>query len=131
MASTDNESKIYWSEGFPCMGYLVPARDAPGVLPDVESSWDAAIVVAVIWKMPKYGEMLFFSQIGMPNKSRNANFWGEKQKRRKPNVEQSYLRKSKTCLSWIHIFERTSQKVKQKLYFDGTCQVEIKQTDET
>ena len=27
-------------------GYLVPGRDAPGVLPDVESSWDAVAVVA-------------------------------------------------------------------------------------
>ena len=27
---------------------MVPARDAPGVLPDVESSWDAAAAVAAI-----------------------------------------------------------------------------------
>ena len=36
------------SQGFPRTGYLVPARDAPGVLPDVESSWDAAVAVAAV-----------------------------------------------------------------------------------
>ena len=35
------------SEGFPRTGYLVPARDAPGVSPDGESSWDAAAAAAV------------------------------------------------------------------------------------
>ena len=42
-------------------GYLIPARDGPGALPDVDSSWDvAAAAVAVIWKMPKYEEMHTF-----------------------------------------------------------------------
>ena len=36
------------SEGFPRTGYLVPARDAPGVLPDGESCWDVAVVVAAV-----------------------------------------------------------------------------------
>ena len=28
-------------------GYLLPARDGPGALPDGQSCWDAAVVVAV------------------------------------------------------------------------------------
>ena len=34
-------------------GYLVPVRDGPGALTDVESCWDAvaaAVAVALIWK---------------------------------------------------------------------------------
>ena len=35
-------------------GYLLPARDGPGALPDGQSSWDAVVaVVAVSWKMYK------------------------------------------------------------------------------
>ena len=34
--------------GIPWTGYLVPARDGSGLLPDWESSWDAA--AAVTWK---------------------------------------------------------------------------------
>ena len=40
-------------------GYLIPARDGPGALPDLESSWDVA-AAAVSWKMPKYEEMHTF-----------------------------------------------------------------------
>ena len=29
-------------------GYLVPVRDGPGVLPDGESCWDVAVVVAAV-----------------------------------------------------------------------------------
>ena len=29
------------------MGYLIPARDCPGALPDMDSSWDVAAVAAV------------------------------------------------------------------------------------
>ena len=29
-------------------GYLLPARDGPGALPDVESCWDAAVAAAVV-----------------------------------------------------------------------------------
>ena len=29
-------------------GYLLPARDGPGALPDVESSWDAVVAVAAV-----------------------------------------------------------------------------------
>ena len=50
--------------------YLLPARDAPGALPDVESSWDAA---AVIWKMSKYEEMNTFSKMGMSEISGNIS----------------------------------------------------------
>ena len=33
-------------------GYLIPARDGPGALPDGQSCWDAAVVaVAVTWKL--------------------------------------------------------------------------------
>ena len=39
------------SEGFSRTGYLVPARGTPGVSPDGESCWDAAVAAAaVIWK---------------------------------------------------------------------------------
>ena len=82
------------SEGFPWTGYLVPAHGTPGVLPNGESSWDAAAVAvaaAVIWKMPKYEEMCTLSQMGMSKKSRML-ISGTK-KRRRPNVEQSYLEK--------------------------------------
>ena len=34
------------SEGFPRTGYLLPARGTPGVSPDGESSWDAAVAAA-------------------------------------------------------------------------------------
>ena len=29
-------------------GYLLPARDGPGALPDVESSWDAVAAAAAV-----------------------------------------------------------------------------------
>ena len=32
-------------------GYLLPARDGPGALPDGQSCWDAAAAVAVTWKL--------------------------------------------------------------------------------
>ena len=51
-------------------GYLIPARDGPGALPDVDSCWGAA---AVIWKMPKYKKMHTFSKMGMSQISRNVN----------------------------------------------------------
>ena len=56
-------------------GYLLPARDGPGALPDVESSWDAvaAAAAAVSRKMPKYTEMHTFSKMGMSEISRNVN----------------------------------------------------------
>ena len=49
-------------------GYLLPARDGPGALPYLESSWDAvaaAAAAAVSRKMPKYKEMHTFSKMGM------------------------------------------------------------------
>ena len=51
-------------------GYLLPARDGTGALPDGQSCWDAA--AAVSWKMPKYEEMHTFSKIGMSEISRNV-----------------------------------------------------------
>ena len=57
-------------------GYLLPARDGPGALPDVESCWDAvvAVAVAVSRKMPKYEEMHTFPKMGMSEISRNVSF---------------------------------------------------------
>ena len=55
-------------------GYLIPARDGPGALPDVESSWDVAVAAAVSPKIPKYKEMHTFSKIGMSEISRNICF---------------------------------------------------------
>ena len=52
-------------------GYLIPARDGPGALPDGQSCWDAA--VAVSRKMPKYKEVHTFSKMGMSEISRNVN----------------------------------------------------------
>ena len=56
-------------------GYLLPARDGPGALPDMDSSWDVAAVAAaaVSRKMPKYKEMHTFSKMGMSEISRNVN----------------------------------------------------------
>ena len=56
-------------------GYLLPARDGRGALPDGQSCWDAAAVaaVAVSRKMTKYKEMHTFSKIGMSEISRNVN----------------------------------------------------------
>ena len=59
-------------------GYLLPARDGPGALPDMDSSWDVAAAAAVAAaavsrKMPKYKEMHTFSQISMSQISRNVN----------------------------------------------------------
>ena len=56
-------------------GYLLPARDGPGALPDGQSCWDAvAVAVAVSRKMPKYEEMHTFSKMGMSEISRNVSF---------------------------------------------------------
>ena len=59
-------------------GYLIPARDGPGALPDVESSWDAAVAVAaaaaVSRKMSKYEEIHTLSKIDMSQISRNVYF---------------------------------------------------------
>ena len=62
-------------------GYLLPARDGPGALPDVESSWDAAAVAAaaaaaaaVSRKMSKYEEIHTFSKMDMSQISRNVYF---------------------------------------------------------
>ena len=56
---------------------MIPVRDGPGALPDMDSSWDAvavaAVAVAVIWKMPKYEEMHTFPKMGMSEISRNVN----------------------------------------------------------
>ena len=52
-------------------GYLLPARDGPGALPDGQSCWDAA--AAVSCKMPKYEEMHTFPKMGMSEISRNVN----------------------------------------------------------
>ena len=52
-------------------GYLIPARDGPGALPDGQSSWDAG--EAVSQKMIKYREMHTFSKMGMSEISRNVN----------------------------------------------------------
>ena len=54
-------------------GYLFPARDGPGALPDVESSWDAVAAAAVSRKMPKCRETHTFSKLGMSEISRNVN----------------------------------------------------------
>ena len=71
-------------------GYLIPARDGPGAIPDLESPgalpdgqscWDAvAAAVAVSRKMPKYQsempkskEIHTFSKMGMSEISRNFN----------------------------------------------------------
>ena len=55
-------------------GYLIPARDGPGALPDMDSSWDVAVAAAVSRKMPKYKEMHTFSKMGMSEISRNVSF---------------------------------------------------------
>ena len=54
-------------------GYLIPARDGPGALPDMESSWDVAVAAAVSRKTPKYKEMYTFSKMVMSQISRNVN----------------------------------------------------------
>ena len=55
-------------------GYLLTARDGPGALPDLESSWDVAVAAAAVSrKMPKYDEMHTFSKMGMSEISRNVN----------------------------------------------------------
>ena len=54
-------------------GYLIPARDGPGALPDMDSSWDVAVAAAVSRKMSKYEEMHTFSKLGMSEISRNVN----------------------------------------------------------
>ena len=63
----------------PRTGYLLPARDGPGALPDGQSCWGAA-AAAVSRKMPKYQsempkykEIHTFSKIGMSENSRNVN----------------------------------------------------------
>ena len=46
--------------------------------------------------------------MGMSKKSRNANFW--KKKRRRPNVEQSYLEKATHALDEFILFYRNLKK---------------------
>ena len=41
--------RVHRSEGSPCTGYLVPVRDGPGLMPEWEKCWDAAVVFAVTW----------------------------------------------------------------------------------
>ena len=63
-------------------GYLLPARDGPGALPYLESSWDAVAVAAaaaaaaaaVSRKMSKYEEIHTFSKMDMSQISRNVYF---------------------------------------------------------
>ena len=55
---------------------MIPARDGPGALPDMDSSWDvavAAVAAAVSRIMSKYMEMHTFSKMGMSEISRNVN----------------------------------------------------------
>ena len=54
-------------------GYLIPARDGTGALPDMDSSWDVAVAAAVSRKMLKYREMHTFCKMGMSEISRNVN----------------------------------------------------------
>ena len=53
-SASPNDSTFGRSEGFSRTGYLVPARGTPGVSPDGESCWDAAVAAvvaaAVTWK---------------------------------------------------------------------------------
>ena len=65
----------------------------------------------------KNEEMCTCSQMGMSKKSRNANFW--KKKRRRPNVEQSYLEKATHALDEFILFYRNLKKslFLKKLYF--------------
>ena len=51
-------------------GYLLPAHDGPGALPDGQSCWDAA---AVSWKITKSEEMHTFPKMGMSEISRYDN----------------------------------------------------------
>ena len=47
------------------MGYLVPGHDGPGLLPDLDSCWDAAVVAvaAVTWKFRlTFGSGNYFSE---------------------------------------------------------------------
>ena len=65
--SVSNFSSSKW--GIPWMGYLVPARDGSGLLPDRESSWDvvAAAVAAATWKFRltfRLGKYTWSFQIG-------------------------------------------------------------------
>ena len=55
-------------------GYLIPARDGPGALPDMHSSWDVAAAAAVSRKMSKYEEIHTCSKMDMSQISRNVYF---------------------------------------------------------
>ena len=69
----DLQENIYIEVRDPRTGYLLPARDGPGALPDMDSSWDAA-AAAVSRKMPKYEEMHTFFKMGMSEISTNDYF---------------------------------------------------------
>ena len=63
-------------------GYLLPARDGPGASPDVESSWDAAAVVAVSCQNVTLISFSFRAWIGLiweisaRNRRQNESFSG-------------------------------------------------------
>ena len=106
------------SEGFPRTGYLVPARSTPGVLPDGQSCWDAAVVAAVIWK--------FRLTFRPGNYIWSLSLWIWTQMRHLGTLiprfctEFRYLSYGQSGLAWGAIFEKVP-KYQETLSFSKIC----------
>ena len=86
-------------------GYLLPARDGPGALPDVESSWDAA--AAVTWKLRltvRPGNYIWRFSCGFGVVVRDLGEW-------RPGFYTEFRRASRehSGLAWGAIFEKVIQ----------------------
>ena len=98
----------YRSEGFSRTGYLLPARGTPGVSPDGESCWDAAVAAAaVIWN--------FRSTFWLGNYIWSLSLWNwalvEALETLRPGfyTEFRYLSYAQSGLAWGAILEKMSK----------------------
>ena len=114
----DQQNSVYRSEGFSRTGYLVPARGTPGVSPDGESCWDAAVAAvvaaaAVTWK--------FRSTFWLGNYIWSLSLWNWTQMGHLGTsvpgfcAEFRYLLYGHSGLAWGAIFEK-SPKIR-KMHF--------------
>ena len=109
------------SEGFSRTGYLLPARGTPGVSPDGESCWDAAVVAAaaVTWK--------FRSTFWLGNYIWSLSLWKRTQMGHLGTsvpgfcTEFRYLSYGHSGLAWGAIFEASPNIRKMWFLTKWTC----------
>ena len=117
-------SPLHRSEGFSRTGYLLPARGTPGVSPDGESCWDAAVAVAaaaaaVTWK--------FRSTFWLGNSIWSLSLWIWTQMGHLGTLiprfctEVRYLSYGQSALACGAIFEKASKCHKKYSFSKYTC----------